>query len=98
MLIIAIPVGLLIGLSLGALGGGGSILTAQPLFTCSTSNPMQLLLGHCSSSGSPRSREWRCTAGPAGSALHKGSLSARLAWPAPTLAHTCPQASNQTCC
>ena len=30
---VAIPVGLLIGLSLGALGGGGSILTV-PLSTC----------------------------------------------------------------
>ena len=31
MLIVAIPVGLLIGLSLGALGGGGSILTVPAL-------------------------------------------------------------------
>ena len=38
MLIIAIPIGLLIGMSLGALGGGGSILTVPALVSCSTSN------------------------------------------------------------
>lgn len=45
MLAVAIPVGLLIGLSLGALGGGGSILTVPALVYLLSQSPRQATTG-----------------------------------------------------
>ena len=45
MLAVAVPVGLLIGLSLGALGGGGSILTVPALVYLLSQSPRQATTG-----------------------------------------------------
>ncbi len=84
MLAIAIPAGLLIGLSLGALGGGGSILTVPALVYLLHQSPRAattgslLIVGITALAGVPS------TTGPAGSAWRRASPSGFWAWQAPT--------------
>ena len=96
--IIAIPAGLLIGLSLGALGGGGSILTVPALVYLLHQQPHAattaslLIVGITALAG--MAAHWR-----AGRVrLAQGITFGVLGMPALTPAACCPRASGLTCC
>jgi uncharacterized membrane protein YfcA len=89
MLALALPIGLLIGLSLGALGGGGSILTVPALVYLLNQSPHAattgslLIVGITSIAGTAAHlRNGRVRAA-------QGFTSACSAWPAPGRAAAC---------
>ena len=98
MLAIAIPAGLLIGLSLGALGGGGSILTVPVLVYLLHQPPHAatagslLIVGITAAAGMiAHQRAGRVRLAPG---VAFGVLGVAGATPAPG----CPPASRPTCC
>ena len=76
----ASPLGLLIGLALGALGGGGSILAIPALVYVADSRRRRRPPPACSSSGWPRSSVWWTTGARGGSDLDPARSSAWLGW------------------
>ena len=96
--IIAIPAGLLIGLSLGALGGGGSILTVPALVYLLHQQPHAattaslLIVGITALAG--MTAHWRAGRVRLAQGITFGALGVAGSTPAPCS----PRASGPTCC
>ena len=98
MLALAVPIGLLIGLSLGALGGGGSILTVPALVYVLGQTPVAATTGSLIIVGITSLAGMVAHARAGRVRVARGCSSASWAWPGPGTARNYRPPWPLLCC